>query len=177
MTSEGGKYGLRRDPFLGLQASTWNYDETTFAREDWPDKPKDFTSLPIELCAYTPMQAEPNIMKDPVLLPGLLEEFCLKVVPWYYKRNGDPSKAATVIIADDEVVCPALWKPRTIVAYSQTGFTGKKIRLPSNWVDVKRVQLSLLTLGGLEPGVTLPVEGGLITLRLPANRPTVISAF
>ena len=177
VTSEGGKYWLRRDPFLGLQALSWHYDETTFAREDWPGKPKDFNSLPIELCAYTPMQAEPNITKDPVLLPGLLEEFCLKVVPWYYKRNGDPSKAATVIIADDEVVCPALWKPRTIVAYSQTGFTGKKIRLPSNWVDVKQVQLSLLTLGGLEPGVTLPVEGGLITLRLPANRPTVISAF
>ena len=63
------------------------------------------------------------------------------------------------------------------MAYSQTGFTGKKIRLPSNWVDVKQVQLSLLTLGGIEPGVTLPVKGGLITLMLPANRPTVISAF
>ena len=62
MTSEGGKYWLRRDPFLGLQALSWNYDETTFAREDWPGKPKDFNSLPIELCAYTPMQAEPNIM-------------------------------------------------------------------------------------------------------------------
>jgi hypothetical protein len=177
VTCEGGKYWLRKDPFLGLQALTWHYDETTFAREEWPNRPKDFTALPAELCAYPPMQAELNIMKDPVALPGLLEEFCLKVVPWYYKRNADVSKAASVIITDEEVVCPALWKPRTIVAYSKTGFTDKRIRVPSHWVDVEKVKLSVLTLGALEETGTLPVQRGIFSLTLPANRPIVISAF
>jgi hypothetical protein len=177
VTCEGGKYWLRKDPFLGLQAMAWHYDENTFALDEWPNKPKDFVALPVELSAYTPMQAEPNIMQDPVKLPGLIEAFCLKVVPWYYKRNGDVSKAATVIITDDEVVCPALWKPGSIVAYSRSGFTDRKIRLPSNWVGIKQVKLARITLGVIEETGTLPVEQGVVRLTLPANQPTLISAF
>jgi hypothetical protein len=177
VTCEGGKYWLRKDPFLGLQAMTWHYDENTFALEDWPNKPKDFVCLPAALCAYPPMQAERNIMQDPEKLPGLLEEFCLKVVPWYYKRNGDVSKAATVIITDDEVICPVLWQNRAMVAYSKVGFRDRKIRIPSNWVDVKKVKASGLTLGALEEIETLPVKDGVFTLSLPAQRPTYLSAF
>jgi hypothetical protein len=177
VTCEGGKYWLRKDPFLGLQAMTWHYEETTFAREEWLNKPKDYASLPVDLCAYPPMQAEPNIMKDPVVLPGLIEEFCLKVVPWYYKRNADVAKAATVIITDDEVICPVLWQNRAIVAYSKAGFRDRKIRIPSNWVGVKQVNLSRITLGAIEGTGTLPVEHGVLRFTLPGNEPTLISAF
>jgi hypothetical protein len=174
VTCEGGKYWLRKDPFLGLQALSWHYDENTFANEDWPNKPGEFTSLPADLCAYTPMQAELVIMKDPIALPGLIQQFCLNVVPWYYKRNRDVSRAGTVIFTDDEVVCPVLWKPRALVAFSRTGFAGKKVRIPSNWVDVKKVSVSLITLQAIEKIDTLPVREGIVALTLEPNRPVVL---
>jgi hypothetical protein len=177
VTCEGGKYWLRIDPFLGLQALSWHYDERTFAKEDWLNKPKNFTALPSELCCYTPMQAESAIRKDPVNLPGLIEEFCLKAVPWYYKRNGDVSKAGTTIISDDEVICPALWRDRTIVAYSKTGFSTKKIRVPSNWVGVKQVKVSLITLNKTEEKEIISVNDGVILLSLGKNEPMVITAL
>ncbi|MBT3267076.1 hypothetical protein HN371_07995 [Candidatus Poribacteria bacterium] len=177
VTSEGGKYWLREDPFLGLQPMAWHHDEMTYAREDWPGKPEDFTSLPPELCAFTPMHAEPEIMRDSESLPGLIEQFCLKVAPWYYRRNADVAKASTVIITDDEVVCPVLWRDRALVAYSRHGVSGRTIRLPSHWVDVTHVKLSLLTLDGLEDRRTLPVDDGLISLTLAAHEPIVIGPF
>lgn len=175
VTCEGGKYWLRKDPFLGLQAMTWHYDESTFAREEWPKKPEDFCALPSELCAFTPMQMELTIMKDPQGLPGAVAEFCLKLVPWYYRRNPDVAKRGTVIIDDTEVVCPVLWRPRTMVAYSSTGFTARRIRIPSNWVDVKTVKASLIRLDGLEDSDEFPVDNGILTLNLEADRPTVLT--
>ena len=160
VTSEGSVYWLRKDPFLGLQPMTWHYDEMTYARKDWLGKPKNFTSLPAELSAYTPMHTEPEIMQDPESLPGLIEQFCLQVVPWYYRRNADVSKASTVIITDDEVVCPVLWKDQTLIAYSRQGFSDRRIRIPSHWVDAIQVKLSILTLDGLEDRQTLFVDDG-----------------
>jgi hypothetical protein len=176
VTCEGGMYWLRKDPFIGLQAMTWHYREANFIRNDWLNKPKNFTGLPAELYAYTPMQAEQNIMQDPVNLPGLIEEFCLKVVPWYYKRNADVSVQSTVIITEDEVVCPVLWKDKTMVAYSKKGFSGKKIRIPSSWVDVKAVSLSVLCLTSMNEKEILPVMDGMIMLITNANEPIVITS-
>ena len=99
------------------------------------------------------------------------------MAPWYYKRNGDVAKAATVIMTDDEVVCPALWKDRTLVAYSKTGFANRKIRVPSNWIDVQQVQLSLITLRGIQGTDTLPVDHGIISLTLKPETPLVITAL
>ncbi|MAF09355.1 hypothetical protein CMK11_02795 [Candidatus Poribacteria bacterium] len=69
VTSEGGKYWLRDDPFLGLQPMAWHLDERNHAREEWRDKPDDLTALPAALCAHTPMHPEPEIMRDPEALP------------------------------------------------------------------------------------------------------------
>ena len=158
VTSEGAMYWLRKDPFLGLQAMTWHYDEMTYAHENWIGKPDDFTSLPALLSAYTPMHAEPEIMQDPKNLPGLIEQFCLSVVPWYYRRNTDVSKTGTVIMDSDEVVCPVLWKEQTLIAYSRQGFDNRKIKLPSRWINITKVKAEILTVDGLKDSQIIPVE-------------------
>ena len=177
MTCEGGMYWLRKDPFLGLQAMTWHYDETTFARDDWMGKPVDFSTLPATLCTYSAMQSELNVMSDREKLPGLIEQVCTHLVPWYYKRNADVAKVSDVIITEDEVFCPVLWQPRTVVAFSRSGFSECTLRLPSTWVGVKEVQLSLLTLDGLQKLRTIPVENGRIVLATDPNQPVVITVL
>lgn len=175
VTSEGAKYWLRKDPFLGLQAATWWFGENNFSKEEWPNKPTNFTSLPSVLSSYSPMHCENEVMKDPANLPGLDQQTCLNLTPWYYKRNPDVSMNGTVIITDDEVVCPVLWKDRAMVAFnSKADIKGKKIRLPSSWVDIKEVQLCDLTLEGLKHRSILNVTDGSISLSINKNQPTVI---
>jgi len=175
VTCEGAKYWLRKDPFLGLQAATWWFDELTFAREDWTNKPKDFSSLPATLSCYTPMHCEEEVMKDPVNLPGLTGQVCLNLVPWYHKRNPDVAMSGTIIITDDEVICPILWKDRAMVAYNRSAdIRDRKVKLPTTWVDVKEVQLCDLTLEGLKPRSVVNVTDGIIYLTINKDQPTVI---
>jgi len=175
VTCELGMYWLRKDPFIGLQAATWWYNELNYFNEDWINKPKDFRSLPIQLSAHSVMHCEDEVMKDPQNLPGLLEQVCLNLVPWYYKRNGDVAQKGDVIITDDEVICPILWKDRAMVAYNkQADISGKSVTIPSIWGDVKEVQLYDLTVEGLKPRSVLPVTDGTILLSIIKNQPTVI---
>jgi hypothetical protein len=44
-------------------------------------------------------------------------------------------------------------------------------------VGIKQVKLARITLGVIEETGTLPVEQGVVRLTLPANQPTLISAF
>jgi len=174
VTCEGGMYWLRKDPFIGLQAMTWHYREGNFLREDWLNKPEGFASLPAQLCATSPMQAELNIMKDPVNLPGLIEEFALKVVPWYFRKNADPAYYSSVIITPEEVICPVLWKERTLLAYSTLGFENRSIHLPSNWLDVKELKVSRLGLTQNDSITTLPVTDGKVLLTTGAGEAVVL---
>ncbi len=175
VTCEGGIYWLRKDPFIGLQAMSWHYDEMTFANSDWPKKPANFSSLPAQFSGYTAMQSENEIKNDPDKLSGLLEQFCLKLVPWYYKRNSDVSKGGTVIISEDEVICPILWKDKALVAFNRTAeIREKKILLPTTWVGVNEVQLFELTIDGLIPKSVVKVTNGVIYLSIKKNLPSVI---
>lgn len=175
VTSEGAKYQLRKDPFLGLQAATWWFDENNFAREEWPNKPRDFTSLPSTLSCYSPMHCEEEVKMDPANLTGLAQQTCLNLAPWYYRRNVDVSMKETIILTDDEVICPVLWKDRAMVAFnSETGIKDKKIKLPTTWVDTKAVQLYDLTIEGLKPRKILNITDGIISLSINKNEPTVI---
>jgi hypothetical protein len=174
VTCEGAMYWLRKDPFIGLQASTWWFDEKNFVREEWLNKPKNFSALPPELSCYSSMHCEGEIQKDPEKLSGLLEQFCLKLVPWYYKRNIDVSLESYVIITRDKVICPVLWKDRALVAYSKLADIDEKVELPSTWVDAMQVQIYELTLEGLTPKETLKVTDGIIDLKIVKNQPTVI---
>lgn len=174
VTCEGGIYWLRKDPFIGLQAMSWHYDEANYIKDNWLNKPKNFRTLPFQLSSYTPMHCEGEIQNDPENLTGLLEQVCLKLVPWYYKRNIDVSKESYIVITDNEVICPVLWKDRALVAYSKLTDFEKKIKLPSTWVNVNEVQLYNLTLEGLIPKAILKVNDGTIDLKIEKNKPSVI---
>ena len=152
VTNEAGMYWLRKDPFLGLQGLSWHHTESNYIKENWLHKPENFHSLPLALSGYTPMQCEEEIRKDSENLSGLLEQVCLNLVPWYYKRNPDVSKYSNVIITDDMVICPVLWEKTTLIAYSrEKDITDMKFRLPSTWGDVTEVQIFELTIEGINP--------------------------
>jgi len=174
VTTEGAKYWLRNDPFLGLQASTWWFDENNMARESWPEKPQ-FTTLPASMSCYSPMHCEGEIGNDPINLTGLAEQTCMKLAPWYYKRNVDVNMGGTIILTDEEVICPALWTEKaTVACNTKEDIKDKKVKLPTTWVDVKEVQLYDLTVEGLKPRSVLPVTNGTILLSIAKNQPTVI---
>ncbi len=175
VTSEGGMYWLRKDPFIGLQAMAWHFNFKNFIREDWLHKPDDFISLPAIFSASTPMQSEAEIKTDPENLTGLLEQFCMSVVPWYYKRNPDVETDGDVIISKKLVVCPILWSEKAVLVYGKKRyFAGKKIELPSSWGGVQEVQLYELTLEGLEWFSSLLVHENVVKLDIRKGLPVIL---
>jgi len=175
VTSEGGMYWLRKDPFIGLQAAIYLPFQDEYVQDNWLNKPSWFKSLPVQFSAYTPMHCEGEIKNDPVLLSGLMEQFCLNVVPWYYRRNPDVAKHDEVIITNDKVICPILWKDKALIAYTKLEDSSiKRIQLPNTWLNVKNVQLYKLTTEGLQKNGTMKVYDGKINLKLEKNQPTVI---
>jgi hypothetical protein len=154
VTSEGSAF-LRPDAFVGLQPMAW---------WDHPSK------LPPELYCGSPMHAEQEIKHDPQTLPGLIDQFCLMVVPWYYQNNRTAVKGRQTmrepdgplkrhprqdlfssVLAQygDNICMPALWrKQRTLIAYSREGYAQKTWELPPDWKDVKQVSVSRICLDG-----------------------------
>lgn len=178
VTSEGGMYWLRQDPFIGLQAMAWHFNLKNFIQEDWLHKPDDFSSLPAIFSAFTPMQSEAEIKTDPENLTGLLEQFCMNVVPWYYKRNPDVETDGDVIISKKLVVCPVLWNEKAVLVYGKKRyFAGKKIELPSSWGDIQEVQVYELTLEGLEWHSSLLVHENVVKLDVRKDLPVILLPY
>ncbi len=179
-TSEGSGF-LRPDRFVGLQPMAW-----------WASR-EDLADLEPELYCSTPMHAETEVMKDPENLPGLIDQFCLMVVPWYFRNAGDdtggyepkgelkelPKRQLTFEEALPEygtdVFMPALWKEDTIVAYSYTGYSDRIWELPESWNELKIIDLFRITLNGPEKIGQLPVEKGSICLSLEKRDAFVLS--
>lgn len=174
VTSEGYMYGLRKDPFIGLQAMVWHLDEDSLRDLEWIGKPKAYSTLPAQFAAYSPMQCEGEIGKDPVNLTGLREQVCLRLVPWYYKRNADVSKTSDVILTRDKVVCPVLWKDRALIAYSGEKDDSLDFRIPSTWGKVQELRTLELTPEGLKPITLIKVSEQTVRLNIPRGVPVVI---
>jgi hypothetical protein len=165
-TCEGAHF-LRRDPFVGLQAFTW-------ASEGVEGR------YGPALYATTPMRAEPEIMKDPENLSGLMDQFCMKVVPWYHKNNATDTTDMSKMLQKDDICMPALWKKQqALIAYSRNGYDNKTWTLPPNWKGVTKVTVSRITLDGLkrvgEAGVmrgklSLSLEKGAAVAVVPAGK-------
>lgn len=178
VTSEGAKYWLRKDPFIGLQAMTWHFNEENFVREDWPNKPKDFIALPAIFSAYTPMHCEGEIMKDHENLTGLIEQSCVNLIPWYYKRNSDASQRGDVILTQDLIICPILWKEKSLAVYSKVkDLPNTEITVPSTWGNVKKVQIFELTIEGLKPFAETKITNGSVLFSVTKGIPLVLIPF
>ena len=168
-TSEGAMYWLRKDPFIGLQPMAWHFDINDFRNAYWIGKPADFHNLPPSLYCGTPMAVEDIAKTDPRRLGALVKQFCTVAVPWYYANNPSPKRDLSVWSMDGDVFLPALWRPWTIVAYSEKGYTARRWVLPQDWGKVSSVTVTELSTEGPGTQETLPVTGGAITLSLRAG--------
>jgi hypothetical protein len=179
-TAEGAGH-LRPDAFVGLQPMSW---------WDYPG------GMPPELYCGSPLHAELPVMIDPENLPGLLDQFCLMVVPWYYHNNTTAVKGDQKMLDPDvgvkrhprsglfetvmaeygnHVFMPALWREKTIVAYSRTGYANRTWQLPPDWKDVRKVTISRITHDGLKPMGEASVTNGKLTLGVKARQALMIS--
>jgi hypothetical protein len=175
-TAETAYEQLRIDPFIGLQPMAWlQYSIDDLEKYQWLNKPASFRRLPLTLLAGTPMMAEQEINRDPIHLPGLIEQFCTKVVPWYYRNNKQPKEAGfKPDNSNGNVFLPALWSPWTLVAYSKKGYVGKNLVLPKSWRGLELVEIEEITVDGLKSFDIVPVKTGALTLTLKPGQAVVI---
>ena len=157
VTSEGSTF-LRPDAYIGLQPMAWG------------GPPR---GVPADIYCGTPMRAEEEIKKDPKRLPGLIAQFCQRVVPWHYQNN--PSAKNDFKIRDgDDPFTPALWSEKTIVAYSPKGYEAKTWTLPPGWERVKNVTVSEISPEGLKKLRVVEVQDGKITISLAKDQGVMI---
>lgn len=153
-------FGLRSDRFVGLQPWAWHQ----------ADKIED---LPDELYCASPIQLELRaVLESPA---ELIEQFCPKVLPWYYKNNTTAAKGEQQMRDGDDICMPALWKEKAIIAYSKAGYESRTWELPPDWRGVEKVRMATITLQGPEPAGELPVTDGKITIGLAAGEAIVIT--
>lgn len=162
VTSEGSTF-LRPDAFVGLQPMAWDYQ---------PPAP----GIPPSLYCGTPMRAEPEILRDPEKLTGLLPQFCERVVPWYYSNNTALAKGPQPLRDGTDLCFPALWREHTLVAFSRDGFAAKRWALPPGWEGVRRASVAEITVEGPRRLAEVEIVEGGFTLALAAGQGVVITA-
>ncbi len=149
--------GLRGDRFVGLQPWAWHGGD---AIRDLPDA----------IYCTNVMEQAREFHGDPASpeYAAYLGEFCLKVLPWYYRnhpRGGDdPGK----MIDGGDICMPALWcEQPTLIAYSRDGCRGRTWTLPADWRNVDSLSIARLTFEGPVPldGIeAVPVREGRFAL-------------
>lgn len=174
VTAEDDTNHMKPDPFIGLQPMAWLFEPENFRLFDWLNKPADFAGLPAALYSGTPMQAQEEIARDPQKLGGLAQQFCEKVVPWYYANNpGRKESGFNWTPNEYGVFVPALWRGATIVACARVDLpnpiSSHRWRLPTAWGEVSSVRLMRITTDGLKQQAVLPVANGTIELTLKAG--------
>jgi hypothetical protein len=106
----------------------------------------------------------------------LLDQFCLKVLPWHYHNNQTAIKGTQRISDNHDVCIPALWKKeRTLIAYSREGYRDKAWTLPPDWQELRTVTLSRITLNGLEPAGEASASDGTLILSVKQGEAWSIS--
>ena len=184
-------YSYRKDPLLGLQPMAWHFRDV------------DQMAIPPALHVGgrggdprfgASMQGESIIRRDPVALPGFLDEFATTTLLWHHlnrlgrvsDNNGtvtfsDGTTSATVagrpsvrrgelVLRDgNDLFVPAGWlRHKEIVAYSGAGYESRTWALPPGWRGVRQVDVYRIGQGSLEFVARQPVDGT-VTLSLPAG--------
>ena len=171
VTSEHSTGG-RLEPFVGLQPMAWIYEPPA------PD-------IPPSLYCGSPMRAEAEIRTDPKTLPGLLEQFCLKAAPeiWanaWRAANYDrppPAEESQRIRRGTDCCVPLVWKTRpAVVAFSLTGYSRKRWKLPAPWAGVKTAAMTNLTVDSLTSAGTIEIQNVEVALTLAPGQAVVLAA-
>lgn len=176
VTSEGAGF-LRPDAFVGLQPMAWHYDPPA-------------AGIPSSLACGTPMHAEPEIRQDPVRLPGLVRQFCTRVVPWYRanhpaEHRGDAQFFSSPrtervggqqVETGDDICMPALWRAKTLVAWSDKGCEARSWKIPKEWGDLSHVDVSEIRADGSSHSQRHNVHNGEVLFGIPAATGLAITA-
>jgi hypothetical protein len=184
-------HSYRKDPLLGLQPMAWHFRDV------------DQMVVPPALHVGgrggdprfgTSMQGESTIRRDPVALPGFLDEFATTTLLWHHLnrlgRVSDTNGAVTfsdgtvsanvdgrllvrrgdVVLRDgNDLFVPASWaRHKEIVAYSGAGYESRTWVLPAGWRGVRHVDVYRIGQEGPELVARQPVDGT-VTLGLPAG--------
>jgi len=146
------------------------------------------------------MHGEEFWQQDKERMPGFLGMFCRTTLPWYFLSrlerlkfedgilwysDGVVARVETgkriirqgdfVLREDDDLLVPALWQAREIVAYSRAGYEQKTWRLPAGWRDVAHLDLYRITLQGRVPvQKDVPARDGSLVLSLAAGEAVAI---
>ena len=140
--------------------------------------------VPPSLYCGTPMKAESEIGTDPQRLPGLLEQFCLKAAPeiwanaWRAAKGNHPPEAADLqrVLQGNDCCVPLVWSPKPmLLAFSSGGYERKAWKLPVDWMRVKTVQLTNVTVDRLTPVGTAEIKDGEVTLALAPGEAVVLT--
>jgi hypothetical protein len=130
------------------------------------------------------MHAEPEIGTDPQNLPGLLEQLCLKAAPeiWanaWREANGNhqpPAADWQRIHQGNDCCVPLVWKKElTLLTYSRSGYERKTWNLPADWLRVKTVRLTNVTVENVTPAGTTEPREGVLALALAAGQAVMIT--
>ncbi len=77
------------------------------------------------------------------------------------------TKGDIVVREGGDVFVPALWRDeREIIAFSKSGYAGRRWTLPAGWEDVERVSAGTITIDGLTNSREIPVVDSSVELTL-----------
>ena len=96
-------------------------------------------------------------------LDVLIPQFCLNVVPWYYHNNTTAAKGTQKIREGDDICMPALWREKTLVAFSRQGYQAKTWALPPGRDGVRKCVVSEITVDGPKRLQQTGVKDGTVT--------------
>ena len=166
--------------FTGLQAMSWWYPDDKKYQMEIPEclmaRGRTHRDGDGDFRFGSSMHGEEIWQQDKDTMPGFLGMFCRTTLPWYYLSRlervrleketlyySDGVVARTeggkrilrkgdfILREDDNLIVPALWKEKEIVAYSKTGYENKTWQLPADWTNVTSVDLYRMTLEGRVP--------------------------
>jgi len=157
--------GFRGDRFVGLQAWAWHGGSA-------------IADLPDELYCTNVIETKVReLWSDPEdeSRTGYMEQFCLSVLPWYYKNH--PSGRSDQKMMDGTNICmPALWcKKPTMIAYSKDGYAQKAWQLPSDWAGVSKIEVSRISAEGPQKPTKVSVSQAEFLLTLVPDQAVCIT--
>jgi hypothetical protein len=182
--------------FTGLQAMSWWYPPDTNYQLRIPEylmaRGRTHRGGDGDFRFGSSMHGETIWQEDKENMPGFLGMFCRTTLPWYYlsrlermkfekgvlhytggvvARSEDGRniirKGAFVLRDNDNLLVPALWQEKEIIAYSREGYENRSWLLPAHWRGVQRVDLYRITLEGRVPlRKSVDVTSGRLTLTL-----------
>jgi hypothetical protein len=144
------------DPFLGLEAGSWT----------------SYGDYPTYLRGATPLvPVEDAIDHDDWnrVTAVVFQSF----LPWYW-RNARAEVGPEPHQSGTDTFYPALWRDRTVAAYSPSGYASKQWNLPPGWNGVTAAARYELAPTGLSYAGTIPVVNGTVTFGRPAGRATTL---